>query len=253
MKKIAIAMMAGSGLMFAASGACTAADILPAEAPAYKAPVIVAPAFSWTGLYVGGNVGYGYSNVDPGLISFYQPVNVLAGQITGINAHPGGVIGGGQVGYNHQYDGFVAGLEADFSGTGMKDSVTDPVNNYSATTQFNWLATVRGRAGVAFDRTLLYMTGGLAVASVKTTLNDVYPSGTITTTSTPTYVGWTLGGGIELAFGSNWSARLEYLYLGLGSKQNTFNEPSPPGWPAITSTAGINGGIVRVGANYKFN
>jgi outer membrane immunogenic protein len=106
---------------------------------------------------------------------------------------------------------------------------------------------------LAFDRTLVYATGGLAIASVKTTLNDVYPSGLVTTTSTPTYVGWTVGGGVEVALWSNWSAKAEYLYVDLGSKQNNFYEPSPPGWPRISSSTSVTANIVRAGVNYKFN
>jgi outer membrane immunogenic protein len=252
MKKLTSAILAGAGLTLAATAMSFAAD-LPAPAMTYKAMPPAAPAFSWTGFYLGGNVGYGWATDDPGTISFYQPVGVFAGSIPGINSRLNGVIGGGQIGYNQQINNFVVGLEGDFSGTGMKGSVTDNVNTYTASTQINWLATVRGRAGVAFDRTLVYATGGLAIASVKTTLNDTYPGfGIITTASTPTYVGWTIGGGIEMALYSNWTARVEYLYLDLGSKQNTFNEP-PPGWPAISSNASVSGNLVRVGLNYKFN
>ncbi len=224
--------------------------------PVYKAPPPLSPpppVYSWTGFYVGGNIGYGWATTDPGSISFYEPASVFVASIPGISDKLNGAIGGGQIGYNFQFNNFVLGAEGDFSGTGISGSVTDSVHGYTAETKIDWLATVRGRAGVAFDRTLVYATGGVAIASVKTTLNDGYTSGIITTSSTPTYVGWTVGGGVEMAFWSNWSAKAEYLYVDLGSKQNNFYEPHPPGWPRISSTASATANIVRVGLNYKFN
>jgi outer membrane immunogenic protein len=247
MKKFAlVAAVVASGFI----GAASAAD-MPTKAPIVKAPV--AAPYNWTGFYVGANIGYGWGTSDPGPISFYAPATVFVGSIPGISGNLHGVIGGGQIGYNFQFNNFVLGVEGDFSGTGINGSVTDPVNNYTAKTEIQWLATIRGRAGVVFDRTLVYATGGVAIAGVKTTLNDVYPVGIVTTTSMPTYVGWTIGGGAEMALWSNWSAKAEYLYVDLGSKQNDFYEPSPPGWPRISTNIHVTTSIVRVGLNYKFN
>jgi outer membrane immunogenic protein len=188
--------------------------------------------------------------VKPGTISFYDPIDTFAGSIPGINYDVNGVIGGGQIGYNQQFGNFVLGLEGDFSGTGIKGSVSDPVAAYSATTRLEWLSTVRGRVGVAFDRVLAYVTGGVAIGSVKTTLNDDYGV-IITTNSTETHVGWTAGGGIEAALTQNWTARAEFLYVDLGSKEHNFYEPAP-GWPRISANASMTAGIVRGGFNYKF-
>jgi outer membrane immunogenic protein len=214
-----------------------------------KAPAI-APPYSWTGIYVGANVGYGWSKLRPGTISFFDPG--VFGTIDGIDYSLKGVIGGGQAGFNYQFDNILLGIEGDFSGTGIDGSVTDSVHLYTATSKINWLATARGRAGVVMmERALIYATGGLAVADIKTTLDDVYPAGIITTTSSATYVGWTVGGGVEFALAPHWTVKAEYLYVDLGSKEYNFYERSG-GWQRITGTAAVTASITRVGANFKF-
>ncbi|MGA3304271.1 MAG: outer membrane beta-barrel protein [Methylovirgula sp.] len=218
--------------------------------PASAAPP--APVYDWTGFYIGANVGYGWGKSDPGTISFFNPGGVFAGSIPGITANTNGVVGGAQGGYNYQVGNFVAGFEGDFSGAGIYGSVSDPVNAYTASTSVDWLATARGRVGYAFDRFLIYATGGFAAAGAKATLNDSYPPIVITTSSARTYTGWAAGGGAEWAIDPNWSVRAEYLYLGLGTRQFSFSEPSPPGWPLITVDPRLSEQVVRVGIDYKF-
>jgi outer membrane immunogenic protein len=247
MSKTAVVAAIALGLLAARS---MAAD-LPMGAPTYKAPVVAPAPFTWTGFYVGGNVGYGWGQVKPGTINFYQPANTFVGSISGINYDISGVIGGLQTGYNWQYNNMVFGLEADFSGTGIDGNVTDPVNNYKVTSQIEWLATVRGRFGVTFGRIFPYLTGGLAIGQVKTTLDDYYAT-TITSKDSNTYIGWTVGGGVEVPVAPHWSVKAEYLYVDLGSKGYSFSEPSPPGWPRIAGNASVTTSIARIGANYRF-
>jgi outer membrane immunogenic protein len=232
------------GVMQSAS----AAD-MPVKAPVYKAPATVV-AYNWTGLYVGGNVGYGWSDIKPGTVSFYDPVSVFQGSIEGINYTSEGVIGGVQAGYNYQINNMMLGLEIDFSATGIKGSVANPGGSAS-TSKIDWMATARARAGLVMDRALFYATGGLAVAHTKTTLDDYYPGYVITTSDAATYVGWTVGGGVEFAVAPNWTVKAEYLYADLGSKDYNFYEGSA-GWPRISGTASLTTNIARVGANYKF-
>ncbi len=230
------------------SGGAMAAD-LPAKAPVYKAPV-AASVYNWTGFYIGGNAGYGWGRVKPGTVSFYDPIDTLAGTLAGLNSDTSGFIGGGQAGYNFQSGNFVFGLEADFSWSGIKGSVTDTVNGYSATSRLDWLATGRARAGVAFDRVLFYGTGGIAAGRAKTTIDDYYGV-TITTEDAKTHVGWTAGAGIEAALSPNWTVRAEYLYVDLGSKEYNFYEPAGF-WPRISTSTAITESIVRGAINYKF-
>lgn len=232
-----------------------AADMSPPPPPPMvkAAPVYVPAApVGWTGFYIGGNVGYGWGHADGGTVSFFQPVGTLAGTIPGNNISTSGVIGGGQLGYNQQLGSWVLGLEADFSGSDIKGSITNTTLLYTAHSQIDWLSTVRGRVGFAFDRIMVYGTGGVAIASAKATLDDTYPSGVITTTSTNTHVGWTAGVGTAVMITQSWSLRAEYLHVDLGSKQYNHNEPSPPGWPQISYSATVTADIIRGGFDFKF-
>jgi outer membrane immunogenic protein len=163
-----------------------AADI---GAPVYEitAPPIISPA-TWTGLYAGINVGYGIGH-DPSM----ESTDGLYGGPRNYAVVPAGVIGGGQVGYNYQFaPTWVAGLETDLQGSGMKNrqdcilacgalivptstlppglsGFTLPVafSDFSEQHQIGWFGTVRGRIGYSTGRVLVYGTGGLAYGSVE--------------------------------------------------------------------------------------
>jgi outer membrane immunogenic protein len=164
---------------------------------------------------------------------------------------------GGTAGYNAQFDRiFVFGLEGDMSWVDASGSAHQiaPFNpNQTASTAEHWLATARARIGVApADRWLVYATGGLAGADVEASITNA--NGTIAFPG-ESYVrgGWTAGGGIEAAIIGNWSAKLEYLYVGL--TDHGYFVPTPNN-PNITNRAGgvpLNNNIVRGGINYKVN
>ncbi len=175
MKNILLAGVALSSLF---AGSAIAAD-LPARAPVYRAP-IVAP-FSWTGCYLGAHAGGVWSRADyttamaPGT-HLGAAANVLAVSAAGTgSAHgDGSFIGGGQVGCNMQSGTFVWGVEADISGLSARANLngvgvltTGDTFTIDSSTKNSWFGTVRGRVGVAFDRSLLYVTGGLAVTELK--------------------------------------------------------------------------------------
>jgi outer membrane immunogenic protein len=238
--------------LIAAAIALVSFPAFAADMPLKARPAIAPAPFSWTGFYLGGNVGYGWGHADGGTVSFFQPIGTLAGTIPGNSIDTNGVIGGGEIGFNQQLGNWVLGIEGDFSGTGMKGSITNTALSYTAHSEIDWLATVRGRLGVAFDRTLVYGTGGLAVGSVKSTLDDTYPGPVvITTSSTNTHVGWTAGAGVATMLTQSWSVKLEYLHVDLGSKQYNHNEPSPPGWPLISYNASVTADVVRGGFDFK--
>jgi outer membrane immunogenic protein len=175
----------------------------------------------------------------------------LDGSLQGIPYNLKGVIGGGQAGFNYQIGNIVLGVEGDMSAADIKGSVTDTVNAYTVTTKLDWLATVRGRVGLAFDRILVYGTAGVAIAHAKSTLDDSFSGPlVITTTSSADYVGWTGGGGIEWALSPNWSIKGEYLYADLGSKVYNFYEVAPG--DHITGKAKITTSVARGGFNFRF-
>ena len=258
MKKLAIAAVKASALLTGIVTA-SAADL------AYKAaPVPMAPAvFSWTGFYIGANVGGAWTNANGG--SDFAPLfppfivlppavaipTVIPGQLASLvgDGRRSGVIGGGQIGYNWQVNQFVLGFEADAVGSGLKGSsatasrtvgapifavpVTQTVTLDSG--RIDWMASFRGRAGFAVNQALFYVTGGAAVAEFggsRTTLVNGpgidIPAGTFTATNggSSTRWGWTVGGGIEWAFNQNWSVAGEYRHTDFGNRAQTFDIPS---------------------------
>jgi outer membrane immunogenic protein len=230
------------------------------------APVFAqAPAFSWTGFYIGVNAGWGSADFNRSAAAnrAFFPANLADGtDIAGtrkINAN--GFTGGAQLGYNYQIGSFVLGLEGDFNLFSAKKSVGPELSpgivSYSSASKVEWLATVRPRLGVAFDRFLVYATGGFAFASVKVSDQFNYiPSGApgigLAATSSNTRTGYTIGAGLEYAFTNNLTVKAEYLFVDLG--KTSYVHGAVPGFP--TSTVNMENktrlNIVRAGVNYKF-
>jgi outer membrane immunogenic protein len=271
MKRILGGMVVAAAL----SGSAFAADLPPRSYA--KAPV-VAPVTNWSGLYVGGNLGYGWGsgNTD---VSFLPSPAEFEFNNTTLGARSSGVIGGAQLGYNWQIGSVVTGLEADIQGSGIKGSARAPAiptfvpdfpleSSLSSEHKLSWFGTVRGRLGVTVTpELLLYGTGGLAYgrvdASANWFLSQEEDGGEHFQAQAPasvskTKIGWTAGAGAEWMFARNWSAKLEYLYVDLGSESAIGDET------ANFPDAGVPGGkvgytwhtrenIARVGVNYHFN
>jgi outer membrane immunogenic protein len=201
--------------------AAQAADL---PQPSYKAPAYVAPAYAnWSGFYLGLNAGYGF-----GSSSWDDPA---------ISVSPKGPVAGVTFGYNFQTGLWVWGVEADVDYSGIKGS--GDCFGGSCETKLSWLATGRARLGYAgWNNWLPYITGGVADGSVKATS----PFGDATSNK----LGWTAGLGVEWAFLSNWSAKLEYLYVSLGSVD--CSTCSPTG----TDNVSFKSNLVRLGVNYRF-
>lgn len=202
-----------------------AADI-PARGPVYKAPAYIAPAFNWTGFYIGINGGYGWAT------STWDGF--------GADAKPRGGLVGGTAGYNWQAPGspWVFGIEGDVDWSDLRGRFSNALC-VGCETRNSWLATVRGRVGYAFDRVLPYVTGGLALGDIQ-----VNPPG-FTGTNT-TNAGWTVGGGLEVMLTQNWTAKVEYLHVDLG---NTSCSAAACGLP---TNVDFTSEIVRGGVNFKF-
>jgi outer membrane immunogenic protein len=267
MKRILGGMVVAAAL----SGSAFAAD-LPTRGMYTKAPA-VAPVSSWSGLYVGGNLGYGWGdgNTD---FSFLPTPAVFGFNNTTLGARSTGVIGGAQLGYNWQIGSLVTGLEADIQGSGIKGSaravptifgtaIQVPFDVLSSEQKLSWFGTVRGRLGVTVTpELLLYGTGGLAYGRVDASANWIRPFEVenrdvqAPASVSKTKIGWTAGAGAEWMFARNWSAKLEYLYVDLGSASAigavTVNQVLDPPF-AVGYTWHIRENIVRAGLNYHFN
>ncbi len=217
-----------------ATGAMSAqAADMPARPPAfYKAEP--AQAYDWTGFYLGINGGYAW-----GRSSWSDPV---AGTDSGSFNTSGGTLGG-QLGYNWQTGPVVLGVETDMNWINTRGSSGGGVcaadGGGSCQTQQSWLGTTRARVGYAFDRWLPYITGGVAYGDIRAT----QPTGT----SSSTRAGWTAGAGVEYGINRNWSAKLEYLHVDLGTA-------SFMGAASGTTTLSvpITDDLARVGLNYRW-
>jgi outer membrane immunogenic protein len=283
MKRILVASAAVASLLTATSA--LAADL---PAPVYtKAPPIVVPVYDWTGFYIGLNGGYSWGN---SFTTYTTPVVALPtfttsqsmdGWVFGGQAgynwqfNRSWVLGiEGDIDATGQ-DG-TATLDPNTTVTTFRAFTTNvsPLITTTTTTtgtfedKLSWLGTLRGRVGYLPDpRVLLYVTGGLAVGEVKSTSGVATTTtvtsslgatvlGTATTaasalaSSSSTQAGWTVGAGIEGAIGGNWTAKLEYLYVDLGTINNTFLGLGA--YAPLTTSSHVTDNIVRVGVNYRF-
>jgi outer membrane immunogenic protein len=257
MKKIVLAI----ALLALGSASAFAADL---GARTYTKAPAMAPAWSWTGAYVGLNAGYAWGNSNTSLSNadVFEGI-ALVGSFPSLK--PEGFIGGGQIGYNWQSGMLVLGAELDFSGLSVKATETvDPLaaafaNNFAGTfsSQYDWLLTARGRLGVTVaPNWLLYVTGGLAVTRARDSVNLVNTGNNFFANyaSSKTLTDGTVGGGVEYAFAPNWSAKVEYLYAKFGDTSPSFTTSSNVN---ILSTPPIakfdhSLNIVRAGVNYHF-
>ncbi len=229
------------------AGAATAADLgRRAPAPYQPAPP-PPPVFTWTGCYIGGNIGGGWAS---------KSSTDVAGAVTGVvgadlGSHTAdGFIGGGQIGCDYQAGFWVVGVQGMFEGSNMKGSNNDPSGLFVVNTSIPWFATVTGRIGfTASPAVLVYAKGGGAWVRDDYTLSSV--AGTTLATANPTPSGWTVGGGVEWSFAGNWSAFAEYNYLDFGTPGVTFT-PAAAG-PTFPINIKQNINSFMVGLNYRFS
>jgi outer membrane immunogenic protein len=246
MKRLLLTTVSALALISARPG--LAADLgtrMPVKAPV-AAPL---PAFSWTGCYLGGHVGWGW-----GRKTFADtPNSDLVGFFTGgaqqsQDVDTDGFLGGGQVGCDYQFtSNWVIGVEGNFSWADISGSATVPfdLGDTSFDAKTDWLASVTGRLGYAWDRWLLYAKGGPAWAHDKYNINTYLG----TWAASETRSGWTVGGGLEWAFANNWSAKLEYQYYDFGSRDlNFFN----PGFSSEVENVKQQIQTVKLGLNFRF-
>ena len=189
--------------------------------------------FKWSGLYFGVNGGYGAGATTGGQYPAY-----FAGNYD-IN---GGLLGG-QVGFNYQINHLVLGVEANWDWANV--SAFGPNSGFGSTTTIGDLATVRGRIGYAWDRLLLYGTGGWAWSNVTATCENCSLSGPVTERHALT--GYALGAGLEYGVNPNFSLKAEYLYASL-SPTNYFISAGCPG----PCTIGAQVHTFLLGANLRF-
>ena len=256
-KFIALVAAAVSAIM--SISAASAAD-LPV-----KAPLIAPPAFTWTGFYFGLNGGYGWNSTTGDQFCITPaPASIIGGLGCSVSEpgtlKPKGWLFGGQLGYNYQVGMFVWGIEGDIQGAQIKNTNTLNLpcclpslltpGTLTTTQELSWFGTVRGRLGIAWNRALLYGTGGVIFGQENRSTLVVFPAVSYPALGSTTRGGWVAGAGLEYAFTNNFTAKIEGLYYDMGSQTIGFTSP-------LTNfteggTFNFKGSLIRVGANWKF-
>ncbi len=206
MRKLFLSTVAAAAVL---SSGAFAAD-LPVRGPAV-APAPIFVGMNWTGFYIGAQIGYSWGESTH---DFRDLAGVIFPFSSNRNTSPDGFFGGLHAGYNHQIGSLVLGIEGDIEATGARGSFTF-ANGDRYRTSSDWQGSLRARVGVAFNRALLYVTGGVAFAEVNDSVLNFGANTTVR--SSHTAAGWTIGGGLEYAITNNWTARAEYRYRDLGN------------------------------------
>ncbi len=249
MKRILI--LTSAFVVLAVGGPAVAADIPPPAPMSYKTPV-PPPLYNWTGFYLGGNLGYGFTSSS----------TLSDSQLSGItNTSSSAFLGGGQVGVNWEFGGgVVIGAEADFEWLpNTKNTVNlngaggNLGSTATATINSRWLTLADARLGYAWDRLLVYGKGGGAFVGANNSSLNVSPSGAVLPLSGPANnMGWNAGAGLEYAFWGTWSAKVEYDYIRLNSASFTAAGAGGPFNLDVISANNRVINMVTVGLNYKF-
>lgn len=225
------------GLLAATSIASAAAA---ADLPSRKyapAPVAFVPAFSWTGFYAGVQAGYGWGKAPA---PWGAPATTAIFPNFQSDFNQKGGFAGGHIGYNYQINQFVIGLEGDVNASWLNGNDGGSGGHINGL-KHKWNASIRARAGYAFDRALLYVTGGWAYLDA--TATRLTPPNEYVST---TFSGWTVGAGLEYAITNNWTVRGEYRYTDYGKSVARFT--------ASGYAERINPRVhtVQLGVSYKF-
>ncbi len=224
--------LAASAVGLLALGSPAAAADLP-----LKTKAAYRQAYDWTGFYIGGQFGYGGGSLGPGTNALPLQGVVFPHSVTGL-------IGGYQVGYNRELANHVVlGVEADASFPSPIDQIAVAgMQPTPFTTTLDYVGTVRGRLGYAFDRLMPYFTGGFAWGHTHAEINNGGEA-----IVGHDHVGWTAGLGVEYAVSGNWTAKAEYDYVAL-SRRNY--DLSGFGLPGVAVDPKLH--LVKFGLNYQF-
>jgi outer membrane immunogenic protein len=239
-----IASLAAAAIAFGGVQVASAADM------AVKARPMVAPVatYTWTGCYIGVHLGGVWTRADVTDTVPYAAASV-PGAVTSVNG--AGVIGGGQVGCDYQFDSIVVGVEIDggYMGAAHTDLLTGTASGTRVGTRDGAFMDFTARVGVAvWNQTLLYVKGGAAYRNRLADFSTV--TGSFSSVSfTDSRWGWVVGGGVEYMFAPHWSVRGEYLHRDFRNADFTvFNAVGTP-FPFLEK---VTADSVTVGLNYRF-
>jgi outer membrane immunogenic protein len=228
-------ILLATAFILAPAGIASAADINETSP--------VAAEYDWSGLYAGVHFGYADGKSD-----FF--IGGAGGGGTDVTAplDPDGFIGGVHIGFNQELaNRFVLGAEADLSYSNVDAVTTFAGAGALLESELKWSGSARLRAGYAFDRTLPYITAGVAAAKYEMSVLGSGLGGSITVHD-ETHLGWTVGAGVEHAFTDRWIASVEYRYSDFGKKDISV----PLFGPGTVANIDLKTQDLRVGLSYKF-
>jgi opacity protein-like surface antigen len=246
--------------LFATAAALAVTIAAPAHAAdlPLKAETPFAARFTWTGCYLGGHLGGGFAHkdiTDPvQLVQDSFAAAAVTNGITTVSPAPSGVVIGGQIGCDYQFaPSWVVGIEGAASGSTMKASRTVGLPLGNPDTAFvqaktDFLTSVTGRIGYAFDNVLLYAKGGFAMAGDRYDVTGSFAGTPFGFTGLENRIGWTAGGGVEWAFSQHWSASVEYDYYQFGHSTIAMSDPTNVLLGNVDVRQNIQ--VVKVGANF---
>jgi len=242
MRKAVLMPIAAAVIHLTASQSARAADIVPRGYPPPAPAPVYAPPISWTGCYVGGNIGGAWSNVD------------FSG-VSGVNfsASNSGFAGGGQIGCDYQWNQFwVVGIRNMLDATSLSNRTNISTVAFTgvADSRTHWFDTLTARVGyLVTPQVLLYAQGGAAWTNTNITFLD--GSGAQLGETSNDRTGWTVGAGVEWMFAPQWSVFAEYNFMGFGTQSATFTGCG--GTCVVNANAKADVQNVLAGVNYKFN
>ena len=256
--KILVAMLS---ILFALINTSRAADLAAKPFNAIQ-PI----PFSWSGFYVGVEAGYQWGTNNWTSQGFVEDVTGMV-LVAPLSPKTEGPLGGVHAGANYQFGSWVLGMEVAAAVLGRKGSVDEqPILRTGALTPptatgssaVDWLTEFTGRAGYSMDRTLLYLKAGVAAGETKDSFSLTSPQRQAPVvfdfgSKTNISGGWILGAGIEHFLSTNWSAKIEYDYVDLGSTSERFNLMiSPTSSLTFLETVNHKIQILKIGSSYKF-
>jgi outer membrane immunogenic protein len=254
MQKKLFAAVLASGLGLA--GSASAADVYSGGG---MKDVPYVPVFTWTGFYIGANVGGAITQ--DSLYNAYSPAFPESGFPVGIalgNGSSTGIVGGGQLGYNYQVGRFVFGVEGEIDANGTNTHFSTHPNGAQQDwkTQGDYIATVSARLGfVIHQDTLVYIKGGGAWDQTKYNVGTTEPASFgFNPGLSVSRSGYVLGFGAEYAITPNWTAKIEYEYMDFGSQRLNFaaGPGLNPDYAPFTTESDHTLSVVKFGINYKF-
>ena len=250
-----------------ASAAVLAANCAFAADLGYQPPPPVyvppPPVFNWTGVYIGAQIGGAWGNGALGNFNGFDP---FTGTFinTSLGGTPSGVIGGGHVGYQVQFNQFVAGIEGSVDGSSLQKTATAsfPVflggSTLTTQTTADIQGSIRGKLGIVWDRLMIYGTGGVAFGGFNTDVqlaalgSSGVPAFFASNSFSTTRVGWTAGGGAQYAVTPNWWVFVEYRFSDFGTVRNGAF-PNLPSGVLFNDERRIQENQIQAGFSYKFD